>query len=378
VAQGGTLMTPVLLGIAVVVAAGIYVAWRLVHSRNMQYWIGSWLKWKLSRVFRRRPARRHVYFCFVDHYEPYGGTSDKARAHERVRLWLEKYPVIASKHEDSFGNRPKHTYFYPIEEYDAGLIDQLKHLCDAGYGDIEVHLHHDNDTAENFRDTISRYVRLLHERHGLLRQDPATGRIIYSFIHGNWALDNSRPDGRWCGVDNEIGILVETGCYADMTMPSAPSDTQTSKINSIYFARGRDGHRKSHDTGRDLRVGEWGETDQLLLIQGPLTLNWTDARLGIIPKIESAELSFDAPPSAHRVRLWGECGIGVKGADEHVFIKVHTHGATEASMQMLFNGGFDLLWTELERQYRRGTEGTLRYVTAWEMYEKIRELAGKS
>ena len=54
--------------------------------------------------------------------------------------------------------------------------------------------------------------RMLHERHGLLRAGPETGKIIYSFIHGNWALDNSRPDGRWCGVDNEIDILVETGC----------------------------------------------------------------------------------------------------------------------------------------------------------------------
>ena len=111
-------MTPVLLGITIAVAAGAYVIWRLVRSRNMQYWIGSWLGWKFSRAFRRRPARRHVYFCFVDHYEPYGGTNDKARAHERVRLWLEKYPAIAGKHEDSFGNHPKHTYFYPIEEYD--------------------------------------------------------------------------------------------------------------------------------------------------------------------------------------------------------------------------------------------------------------------
>ena len=367
-----------ILGILVVLTAGAFVLRHLVRSRNMQYWIGSYLCWKLSRLFQQRPAPRHVYFCFVDHYEPYGGTTDKTRAHERVRQWLEKYSAIANRHEDSFGRRPQHTYFYPIEEYDAELIDQLKGLCAAGYGDIEVHLHHDNDTAENFRDTMKRYIHLLHERHGLLREDPHTGRIIYSFIHGNWALDNSRPDGRWCGVDNEIGILVETGCYADMTMPSAPSDTQTRKINSIYLARGRDGCRKSHDSGRDLRVGEWGEPDELLLIQGPLTLNWKDARYGIIPKIESAELSFDAPPSAHRVRLWGECGIGVKGAEEHVFVKVHTHGATEASMQMLFNGGFDLLWTELERQYRRGSECTLHYVTAWEMYEKIKDLARAS
>ena len=76
------------------------------------------------------------------------------------------------------------------------------------------------------------------------------------------------------------------------------------------------------------------------------------------------------------VRLWARCGICVKDAEEHVFVKVHTHGATEESMQMLFaENGFERLWSELERQYRRDSDGTLRYVTAWEMYGKIRELA---
>lgn len=353
-----------------------FVFWHLLRSRNMQYWLGSYATWKISRIFRKRRAPRHVFFCLVDHYEPYGGTSEKARAHERVRQWVEQYPAIARNHADSSGNHPRHTYFYPIEEYDPELIDALKKLCDAGFGDIEVHLHHDADTAENFRDTINRYIQTLHARHGLLRKDPKTEKIIYCFIHGNWALDNSRPDGRWCGVDNEICILVETGCYADMTMPSAPSDTQTRKLNSIYFARGHPGRRKSHNTGRDLHIGSWGESDELLLIQGPLTLNWKDAKFGVIPKIENGELSFDAPPTLHRVRLWGDCGICVKGAEEHIFIKIHTHGATEPSMQMLFDGGLDLLWSELENQYRRDAEEcTLHYVTAWEMYSKIRELA---
>jgi len=353
-----------------------FAFWYLVHSRNMQYWLGSYLIWKFSRLFRRRPANRHVYFCFADHYEPYGGGSDKSRAQQRVRQWTDQYPRVAARHQDSFGNHPKHTFFYPAEEYDPELIDQLKGLSAKGMGDVEVHLHHDNDTADNFRSVINQYVHTLHERHGLLRKDPITGRIIYCFIHGNWALDNSRPDGRWCGVDNEIDILVETGCYADMTMPSAPSDTQTRKINSIYFSRGQPGHRKSHDSGRDAGIGDWGEPGELLLIQGPLTLNWKEAKLGIIPKIESAELSHDAPPTPHRVRLWADCGICVKGAEEHVFIKIHTHGATEKSMQMLFaNDGFEHLWSELERQYRRGDGNTLRYVTAWEMYSKLKELA---
>jgi len=353
-----------------------YAFVRLVRSRNMQYWLPSYSVWKCSRLFGRRVLRRHVYFCFADHYEPYGGGADRARARERVRQWSEQYPRVASRHRDSFGNHPKHTFFYPAEEYDAELLDQIGKLCQMNLGDVEIHLHHDNDTAEGLHRQISHYAATLHKRHGLLRKDPVTGKVIYCFIHGNWALDNSSPDGSLCGVDNEIGVLVETGCYADMTMPSAPSATQTRKINSIYFSRGRPGQRKSHNTGRDVRVGSWGGTDELLLIQGPLTLNWKEAKSGVVPRIESAELSFDAPPTPHRVRLWADCGICVKGAEEHVFIKVHTHGATEKSMQMLFaEDGFERLWSELERQYRSDDGSTLRYVTAWEMYSKIRELA---
>ncbi|MFC1831685.1 hypothetical protein ACFL0S_06655 [Thermodesulfobacteriota bacterium] len=39
-------------------------------------------------------------------------------------------------------------------------------------------------------------------------------------------MDNLRPPGRWCGVNNEIDILHEMGCYADFTLLSVPSDTQ--------------------------------------------------------------------------------------------------------------------------------------------------------
>ena len=39
---------------------------------------------------------------------------------------------------------------------------------------------------------------------------------MYAFVHGNFALANS-AGGRYCGVDEEMQILAETGCYADMT-----------------------------------------------------------------------------------------------------------------------------------------------------------------
>ena len=72
------------------------------------------------------------------------------------------------------------------------------------------------------REKLQRYLETLHDRHGLLEKD-ATGRISWGFIHGNWALDNCRSDGRMCGVNNELDVLRETGCYADFTLPSAPS-----------------------------------------------------------------------------------------------------------------------------------------------------------
>jgi hypothetical protein len=344
----------------------------------MEYWLGSHLASGLRRIGRPAPvpSPRQVYFCFADHYEPYGGTTDREMAHRRVAEWMRKYPAVARRHRDSRGRSPQHSFFYPAEEYDPALLDQLARLSREGWGDVEVHLHHDNDTADNLRRTLETFVTTLHDKHGLLRRDPATGKLQYVFIHGNWALDNSRPDGRWCGVDNELDVLVDTGCVADMTMPSAPSDTQTRKINSIYFARGHEGCRKSHDHGRDAAVGDWMRPGEMLMVQGPLTLNWREGKFGLVPRIESAELSLDAPPTAHRVALWGDCAISVKGAPEHVFIKVHTHGATEKSMRMLFDeGGFDVLWTELERQYRDRIDCSLHYVTAWEMVAKIRELS---
>jgi hypothetical protein len=366
--------TEIVLALVLVVAA--MASTLLVRSRNMQYWLRSHLTQRWRRLRGASRPARHVYFAFVDHYEPYGGTHDRERAIARVKRWTELYPVLAARHRDSDGRHPQHSYFYPIEEYDDVLLDELAGLTRQGWGDVEVHLHHDNDTAENLRRTLSDFVEMLHRRHGLLRRDPGTGRLVYCFIHGNWALDNSRPDGRWCGVDNELDVLVETGCVADMTMPSAPSDTQTRKINSIYFARGRDGCRKSHDYGRDVEVGSWGEPGELLMVQGPLTLNWKEGKFGVLPRIESAELSYDAPPTAHRVALWGHQRIAVRGAEDHVFIKVHTHGATEASMKMLFEqDGFHRLWTELEREYRDRPGCKLHYVTAWEMVQRIRELA---
>lgn len=348
--------------------------WRVLRSRNMELWILSYLRQWPRRLRGRQGGHTHVHFCFCDHYEPYWHKANTVTARERVQRWLERYPLIAKEHRDSDGRHPQHTFFYPEEEYDELILDGLAALCKSGFGDVEVHLHHDNDTAEKLRTTLNGFTKLLHERHGLLRRDPQTGQILYAFIHGNWALDNSRPDGRWCGVNDELSVLVETGCRVDMTLPSAPSDTQTSKINSIYFAKGQPGQCKSHNDGRDAEVGQWLHDKELLLVQGPLALNWSDRKAGLIPRIESSEISADALPTAERVALWERAGICVRGAEDHLFIKVHTHGAEERAASALLDGGFERLWTELAKRFRDRPGYSLHYVTAWEMSEKIQSL----
>ena len=69
---------------------------------------------------------------------------------------------------------------------------------------------------------------------------------------GTGRLITRSPDGRCCGVNDEIDILRETGCYADFTLPSSPSPTQTRKINSIYYAVDDPLEPKSHDWGTDV------------------------------------------------------------------------------------------------------------------------------
>jgi len=346
---------------------------RLLRQKNIDIWIGSYARQALRK--KPAPAITDAYFCFVDHFEPYGGQATKETAHRRTKNWCTQYPLMAEKHRDSAGRHPQHTYFYPEEEYDPEVLDWLSALCRRGFGDVEIHLHHDNDTADALREKLMRFKRVLHERHGLLKKNPKTGEIEYGFIHGNWALDNSRKDGRWCGVNDELSVFKTTGCYADFTLPSAPSDTQTKKINSLYFAKTGSRKPKSHNEGRDVRAGYWDE-EALPIFQGPLALNWKNRKWGFFPRIENSEISYDNLPARHRVKLWAGQRIQVEGRPDSIFIKVHTHGAQDKNQKTLFDEKyFDSLYGNLESELCPDNGYRLHYVTAREMYEKVRHLS---
>jgi hypothetical protein len=298
---------------------------------------------ELPAILRLLPTMRqsstidaplHCFLCIADHHEPMWGHAPAHVQQERVDRWVRMYPKSVAGICDSRGRPPQQTFFYPAEEYDARHIEKLAGLCRQGYGDVEVHLHHDNDTADSLRETLELFKQRLYHGHGLLDTD-GHGEITYGFIHGNWALANSRPDGRWCGVNNELNVLRESGCYADFTMPSAPDPTQTRMVNSIYYAAG-DGRRpKSHDVGSLSRVGLLPPADRLLLIQGPLALDCSRRKRGCLPSLENAALHAGFPPTLARFRLWLRAGVAVAGQPHWIFIKVHTHGAPERNAVML-------------------------------------------
>ncbi|HSH92521.1 MAG TPA: hypothetical protein VK968_00075, partial [Roseimicrobium sp.] len=209
-----------------------------------------------------------VMLCVVDHFEPLHHT-DKKGALDRIALWNREFPRITTSFRDADGVGPRHTFFYPVEQYDPDLLKGIQDLCAASGGEVEIHLHHQNDTPQTLADSLKLGVENL-RRHDFLAGDEK-GNVRYGFIHGNWALDNSHPEGRHCGVNNELEVLQSTGCYADFTLPSAPDPAQTSTINQIYYAADTP-LPKSHDKGERARVG--GRPGGLLLVQGPLGLNW--------------------------------------------------------------------------------------------------------
>jgi hypothetical protein len=278
---------------------------------------------------------------------------------------------VATPFVDADGRHPCHSFFYPAEEYRAEHLDKLASLCRDGYGEIEIHLHHDNDTAENLAKDLRDFANTLHHQHGALSKDPETGEPVYAFIHGNWCLDNSRPDGRWCGVNNEITVLRDTGCYADFTFPAAPDPSQPPIINSIYHVNDDPLRPCSHFSGEMATAGQ-PRTSDLLLINGPLMLNWKRRKFGIIPRIENGDIRANNPPTPDRVDLWVQAGVRVRGRDDWLFVKIHTHGAQERDMEALLGEPAHAMHRYLQARYNDGGHYRLHYVSAREMYNIAR------
>jgi hypothetical protein len=206
------------------------------------------------------------------------------------------------------------------------------------------------------------------------------GEDHWSFIHGNWALDNSRNvNGQnFCGVDDELTILMELGCYCDATFPSLQIESQPSLINKIYYAEDDPNEPKSYDTGVLSAVGMATLEDHLMIFVGPQMINWSDWRFGFHPTIDDGDIYADMLPSGERFDLWVSANIHIEGRPNWIFVRTLTHGAAKKyrALDANLGGDMDEMLTAVENKYKNSDKYRLHYMTTREAFNVIKAAEG--
>jgi hypothetical protein len=335
-------------------------------AKHLLKWLPSYLKECGKNVLVNNSGDnldglKHIIFLFVDHFELAGKTP-------RLEEWLKRYPALASTHRDADGCKPRHTWFYAMDLMREYELVELKKMVELGLGEVELHWHHSHDNIESFQQKLHDGLSVF-QKHGFM-QPVGNGKLgSFAFIHGNWSLGNSLGAG-FCGVDNEIELLLQAGCYADFTFPALFSKAQPTMINSIYYA-GNNKRPKGYDRGKPAKVGLKPNDDELMIFQGPLNINWHDWRYKWHPLIENGEigrtLSHYDPV---RIDNWVNQRICVLGRPEWIFVKVFCHGGQD--YESVLGDSTHQMFSYLESMYNDGIQYQLHYVTAREAYNIVK------
>lgn len=328
--------------------------------------------WRALNSPARGPV--HLIFALADHFEPAIVPEDgqkrapRSEQERRLESWVREYPNVVDRWRDHDGRPFNHTYFYPAEQYDRGLLEMLADHCHAGWGEVEVHLHHGiphPDTAENTRLLLTEFRDRLAFRHRCLALEEGSTRPGYAFVHGNFALANSAA-GRFCGVDSEMQILAETGCYADLTMPSAFWDpAQIEKINSVYECALPLDQVAPHRAGHDLVAGRAPRTFPLI-VQGPLVTDLRRSLLSARPALDNGAVTGSKPATIRRLALWKQAQVRVLGRPDWFFIKLHCHSMDSTQKDAVIGDSFRNFLAALVGGAADRKE-TLHFVAAREM-----------
>ena len=331
-----------------------------VKKKRINVWLSSYLK----RLFQKVDTGNEVVdimLLFVDHFEMNGHA-------DRLEAWDVRYPAIASKHTDSDGQHPKHSFFYAMDLMHEHELERLQHLVKDGYGEFELHWHHDHDDENSFVEKLNNAFDIFH-KYGYMKPYKEGQKACFSFIHGDWSLGNSRGEN-FCGVDNEIDLLMKAGCYGDYTFPALFNEAQPPFINNIYYSSDND-KPKSYFEGREAKVGHKESNDEFMIFQGPLNINWRDWRHKWHPTIEDGDISrFPTHDDPRRIDSWIRQKIHVEGQPNWQFVKIFCHGAQDH--KSVVSDTTDRMFSYLESKYNDGKKYRLHYVTAREAYNIVK------
>jgi hypothetical protein len=301
------------------------VSYRFFHYGD-NLWLPGYREWMRERVpADQRGAPVHVMVLIADHFEP-------LYFEELVRRWEVGYPAFADRHRDHYGRVMQHTWF---------------------------------DNYTSFERRLNTAIAAF-QQHGFLRT--VDGQTKYGFVHGNFGLDNSNGQSM-CGVNEEIKLLLSTGCYADFTFPSIREAAQPRAVNRIYEALDDPGP-KSYDKVYPFTGAP--TPGRLTIFEGPLIAYFYPRTLY---RVEVAYIS-GLPTTADRIDMWIDAGVHVAQRPDWIFVKMWAHGAqSEEDIAGNIGVGMDAAMFYLEAKYNDGTNYILHYVTAREAYNIARAAA---
>lgn len=334
-------------------------------------WLLRYPAWRAGEfVSRARESigPSHLVFVVANHFEPGLGQP----AIKRLEQWCELARATGDAIRDHDGTPFRHTNFFPAEQYERPLLEMLSGLQADGYGEVEIHFHHGvdkPDTAENTRRMLETFRDTLAEEHKCLSRETPDSQPKYGFVHGNWALANS-AGGRFCGVDSEMQILADTGCYADFTLPSVPYQSQVSRINAIYQCGHSLSEARPHRSGRDLKVGD--KLQLPIIFTGPLVFDWTRRLHGLpVPRVEDGALAQNYPLTMDRLHRWRSAGIGVSGRPDWVFIKLYSHAFFDWDQDIMLGEQMKKFMSEVLETAERTGEFKVHFASAREAFNMV-------
>jgi hypothetical protein len=358
--RGRRFGTGTIVGVALLALALLYLSALSVrfYARKYHMFLPDYVRWELTPA-PVTSGPTHVLYLIADHFEPAGDAA-------KVERWLARYRDMAAGHRDSVGRRPQHTFFYHGEQATPEILALLRGAVEDGLGEVEMHYHHANDTLESFTAKLGDAVRMFQE-YGFLRT--VDGETRFGFVHGNWALDNSVRGA--CGVNTEIRMLREMGCYADFTFPSIWWEAQPPYVNIIYAAKD-DPRPKSYVDKYPLEALEDGRAD-LMLLTGPLVMAPSLSLRRLFIDVDDGNVHASLHASPRRVDRWVRANIHVPGRPEWVFLKVYSHGiSTPGDEESNVGRSYSEALRHLETAYNDGERYVLHYVNAREAYNVAR------
>jgi hypothetical protein len=343
--------------LSVLVALYVAATGFRIYARKYYLFLPDYVRWASGpRSVAPTSGTTHIFLLFVDHFEPDFDV-------DRTEDWAQRYAALAVRHHDSQGRPPQHTWFFPGEQTSAPVLRVLQQMVAAGFGEVELHYHHDNDTADSLRPKLRTAIEDM-QRFGFLKT--ATGETRFAFIHGDFGLDNGNGTGM-CGVNDEIRLLRELGCFGDFTFPSIYLEAQPPIVNSIYAARDDPGP-KSYAHALPLIALRSGNAD-LMMFEGPLLFApaWSVRRLFV--ELDDGDIHPVMPASPARVERWIRANVHVPERPDWIFLKIFAHGAsTPGDTEEIVGPHFDETLSYLETHYNDGQRFRLHYVTARQAY----------